>query len=68
MIWIEGDNPVVSRDSNSYGPVPISNYRGYVSHVIWPKPHALPPYEPNPRVYPGFLTLWNADHHKNNDD
>jgi inner membrane protease subunit 2 len=34
--WLEGDNSLQSRDSNWYGPIPISNIAGIVTHVVYP--------------------------------
>ena len=35
-IWLEGDNPSMSRDSREYGPVPIGLVEGRVVCRIWP--------------------------------
>lgn len=32
-LWLEGDNSVESRDSRTYGPVPLGLVRG---RVVWP--------------------------------
>ncbi|CAM9187199.1 unnamed protein product [Phaeothamnion confervicola] len=40
--WVEGDNPVLSDDSNSYGPIPMALLEGRVTHVLWP-PHRVGP-------------------------
>ncbi|KAF7073611.1 hypothetical protein CFC21_078568 [Triticum aestivum] len=34
--WVEGDNGSVSRDSRTYGPVPLGLVQGRVTHVVWP--------------------------------
>ena len=34
--WLEGDNGSVSRDSRTYGPVPLGLVQGRVTHVVWP--------------------------------
>ncbi|KAK8944315.1 hypothetical protein KSP39_PZI008457 [Platanthera zijinensis] len=34
--WVEGDNPAMSWDSRSFGPIPLGLIRGRVTHVIWP--------------------------------
>nr|AHW98600.1 ossigP3 [Oryza punctata] len=34
--WVEGDNPEISLDSRSYGPIPLGLMQGRVSHIVWP--------------------------------
>ncbi|XP_076957400.1 uncharacterized protein LOC143632864 [Bidens hawaiensis] len=34
--WVEGDNPVDSFDSRSFGPIPLGLIRGRVTHILWP--------------------------------
>mmetsp|Transcript_15333 Transcript_15333/g.39466 ORF Transcript_15333/g.39466 Transcript_15333/m.39466 type:complete len:179 (-) Transcript_15333:1746-2282(-) len=36
--WVEGDHPVASKDSNSYGPVPLGLLTGKVIAILWPVP------------------------------
>ncbi|KAL4749909.1 hypothetical protein BDW72DRAFT_177019 [Aspergillus terricola var. indicus] len=36
-VWLEGDNPKKSLDSNTYGPVSISLISGRVMAVVWPR-------------------------------
>ncbi|VAH83584.1 hypothetical protein VPH35_054753 [Triticum aestivum] len=50
--WVEGDNPSQSKDSRTYGPVPLELLEGTVTHIIWP-PHrmaAVPGRVPEERV------------------
>ncbi|KAJ8908512.1 hypothetical protein NDN08_005220 [Rhodosorus marinus] len=35
-VWLEGDNPKNSRDSRSYGPVPLGLLHGKVIFKLWP--------------------------------
>lgn len=35
-IWIEGDESFRSRDSNTYGPVPMGCVHGKVVGILWP--------------------------------
>jgi inner membrane protease subunit 1 len=35
-IWLQGDNPIQSLDSRTYGPVPIALVKGRVLFQIWP--------------------------------
>lgn len=35
-IWIEGDHPILSKDSNTYGPIPASLVYGKTVAIIWP--------------------------------
>lgn len=35
-VWLEGDNPSNSRDSRTYGPVPIAIITGRVVFKLWP--------------------------------
>ena len=37
FVWVEGDNSKVSKDSNVYGPVPISCVEGKVWGKIYPR-------------------------------
>ena len=34
--WLEGDNSFHSRDSNCYGPIPLDNISGVVTHTVYP--------------------------------
>ncbi|KAI9154169.1 hypothetical protein LWI28_021915 [Acer negundo] len=34
--WVEGDDPSLSMDSRSFGPVPLGLVLGRVTHVVWP--------------------------------
>ncbi|KAL5724421.1 hypothetical protein ACHQM5_007687 [Ranunculus cassubicifolius] len=34
--WVEGDNPSISLDSRSFGPIPLGLIEGKATHVIWP--------------------------------
>ncbi|ORY00765.1 mitochondrial inner membrane peptidase complex catalytic subunit 2 [Basidiobolus meristosporus CBS 931.73] len=34
--WVEGDEPMHSRDSNVYGPVPLGLITAKVSTIVWP--------------------------------
>ncbi|CEG43507.1 RxLR-like protein [Plasmopara halstedii] len=34
--WIEGDNPAISEDSDSFGPVPLALIDSRVVAVLWP--------------------------------
>ena len=36
MVWIEGDNAAVSRDSREFGAVPAGLVRACVAAVVWP--------------------------------
>lgn len=48
-VWVEGDEPFRSRDSNTYGPVSIGLIQGKVKHIIWPLSRFGPiPSLPNP--------------------
>lgn len=38
--WIEGDNPAMSHDSNSFGPVPVAMITARVLCKVWPLSHA----------------------------
>lgn len=38
--WVEGDSPAQSRDSNTYGPVPLALITSRVKAVIWPWSHS----------------------------
>ncbi|XP_071734650.1 uncharacterized protein [Rutidosis leptorrhynchoides] len=38
--WVEGDNPTDSKDSRSFGPIPLGLIRGRVTHIIWPPQRA----------------------------
>jgi len=40
-VWLEGDNPAISRDSRIYGPVPLAMIRGRVVARVWPRPRWL---------------------------
>lgn len=35
-VWLQGDNPAVSKDSRMYGPVPRALVKGRVVVQIWP--------------------------------
>ncbi|KAL7754245.1 hypothetical protein RI367_000226 [Sorochytrium milnesiophthora] len=35
-VWVEGDEPQHSRDSNQFGPVPLALVTGKVSAIVWP--------------------------------
>ncbi|KAI7906720.1 mitochondrial inner membrane protease subunit [Cokeromyces recurvatus] len=35
-VWVEGDEAFHSRDSNSFGPVPIALINAKVTHILWP--------------------------------
>lgn len=35
-VWLEGDNSAVSRDSRTYGPVPLGLVEGKIVWRIWP--------------------------------
>jgi len=45
-VWLEGDNPKNSRDSRSYGPVPLGLVDGKVIFKLWPPKNfgSLPPH------------------------
>ncbi|KIR59870.1 mitochondrial inner membrane protease subunit 2 [Cryptococcus bacillisporus CA1873] len=34
--WVEGDSKYQTRDSNTYGPIPLGLITARVSHIIWP--------------------------------
>ncbi|KAL5740416.1 hypothetical protein ACOSP7_029298 [Xanthoceras sorbifolium] len=34
--WVEGDNPSLSMDSGSFGPVALGLIRGRVTYIVWP--------------------------------
>lgn len=34
--WVEGDSHFHSKDSNTYGPVPLGLINGKVAHILWP--------------------------------
>ena len=35
-VWIEGDHPSLSKDSNMFGPVPLGLLFAKATHIIWP--------------------------------
>ncbi len=35
-VWVEGDNPKTSKDSNIYGPIPIGLIRGTSKYIVFP--------------------------------
>jgi len=37
-LWLQGDNFAQSRDSRTYGPVPIGLVKGKIIARIWPSP------------------------------
>ncbi|XP_006653159.1 mitochondrial inner membrane protease subunit 2-like isoform X2 [Oryza brachyantha] len=41
--WVEGDSPC-SRDSRSYGPIPLGLMQGRVTYIVWP-PNRIGPVE-----------------------
>ena len=41
-LWLLGDNPAESRDSRSYGPIPISSVHAKVAFQIFPVPRSIP--------------------------
>lgn len=41
-VWVEGDNPRMSRDSRSFGPVPLSSIKGRAVGTIYPRLRTLP--------------------------
>lgn len=41
-IWVEGDEPFRSLDSNSFGPIPIALVEAKLRYIIWPL-HRLGP-------------------------
>lgn len=48
-IWIEGDNPTMSRDSRDYGPVPLGLVRGRVFFQLYPHFHPVERRAPHAR-------------------
>ncbi|KAM7280448.1 hypothetical protein ACFE04_007582 [Oxalis oulophora] len=34
--WVEGDNSSISKDSTTFGPIPLGLVKGRVTHVVWP--------------------------------
>lgn len=40
MVWVEGDNAAVSRDSREFGAVPAGLVRARVAAVVWPPSQA----------------------------
>ncbi|KAJ8678835.1 hypothetical protein QAD02_014622 [Eretmocerus hayati] len=34
--WVEGDNPTLSLDSNSYGPIPLDTITAKATCILWP--------------------------------
>ncbi|ODO10888.1 hypothetical protein I350_01487 [Cryptococcus amylolentus CBS 6273] len=34
--WVEGDSKYQTRDSNTYGPIPLGLVTARVSHILWP--------------------------------
>ena len=34
--WVEGDEPIRSRDSNTFGPLPLGLVDGRIDAVLWP--------------------------------
>lgn len=40
-IWVEGDNPLASTDSRSFGSLPASSVVGVPFARIWPRPRLL---------------------------
>lgn len=41
-VWLEGDNASQSRDSRMFGPVPLENIRGQLTHLLWEPGRLLP--------------------------
>ena len=41
-VWLQGDNPLNSTDSRTYGPVPAALVRGRVFCRVWPPAQAGP--------------------------
>ena len=58
-LWILGDNPAESRDSRSYGPIPISSVHAKVMCTLWPIPKKIPslPQEELDRIRVGYARL-----------
>ncbi|WAR25306.1 IMP2L-like protein [Mya arenaria] len=67
--WVEGDNPRFSKDSNSYGPVPLGLIQAKATHIVWPprrwcklnssnNEYSLPP----DRVMPNHITSSHNDY------
>ncbi|KAL7416795.1 peptidase S24/S26A/S26B/S26C [Mrakia frigida] len=50
QVWVEGDNPAMSKDSNSYGPVPIGLIHSRAARVWYPYNKSLSPPQPTERV------------------
>jgi inner membrane protease subunit 2 len=48
--WLEGDNSFHSRDSNWYGPIPMKNVTGVVTHTIYPHLERVSDHIPENRV------------------
>ncbi|KAI9487443.1 MAG: peptidase S24/S26A/S26B/S26C [Benjaminiella poitrasii] len=46
-VWVEGDEAFHSRDSNSFGPVPIALINAKVTFILWP-PSRFGPVEKKP--------------------
>ncbi|PCH41273.1 LexA/Signal peptidase [Wolfiporia cocos MD-104 SS10] len=52
-IWVEGDEPFHSEDSNKFGPVPLALIDSKLSFIIWPLARYGPlrkPMAPDPRA------------------
>ncbi|KAH0834772.1 LexA signal peptidase [Lanmaoa asiatica] len=47
-IWVEGDEPFRTLDSNTFGPVPLGLVDAKLSYIIWPL-HRLGPLQPPER-------------------
>ncbi|KZT66011.1 LexA/Signal peptidase [Daedalea quercina L-15889] len=52
-VWVEGDEPFHSEDSNTFGPVPLALIDSKLVWIVWPKQRfgpLLAPSEPDPRA------------------
>ncbi|KAH7920812.1 LexA/Signal peptidase [Leucogyrophana mollusca] len=45
-IWVEGDEPFRTLDSNKFGPVPVALLDSKLSHIVWPLDRAGPLRQP----------------------
>ncbi|KAH9938556.1 peptidase S24/S26A/S26B/S26C [Fomitopsis serialis] len=55
-VWVEGDEPFHSEDSNTFGPVPLALIDSKLIWIVWPQQRfgpLLTPAEPDPRASRG---------------
>lgn len=58
-LWLLGDNPNESRDSRSYGPIPVSSVNAKVMCQLFPIPKRIPalPQQELDRIRVGYVKL-----------